>query len=352
MATQHTSLATKYRPHDWDTVCGQRSVLQILKHQVDSETFKQAYLMAGRYGSGKTTVSRILAQSINGGNKDIVEIDAASHNGVEHARALGEEARRAPLAGRFRIFIIDECHLISAAAWGAWLKILEEPPASAIFIFATTDPQKIPNTILSRVQRYTFTNIPLDQVQSRLRWIAQQEGWNVVDEPISSENKAISSEAINYIAKLAEGGMRDAIASMDKCMSLSCQVDLAAVTNILAVVGYADHLALMNALVERDTTRCVQIIANAYNQGKDLKQFMSQFMWAVCDTCNYFVFQSFSYINIPELPEYKSEMVRHTLDEYLSVLEWAKQLNADIRTDSAPKNNILVEVMLWCQGQK
>ena len=158
MANAHTSLAVKYRPQNFEDVCGQETVIQILKHQVETGTFKQSYLLCGKFGSGKTTTGRILAKSI-------IEIDAASNNGVEHVRVISEEAKRKPLIGDYKIFILDEAHLTSAAGWGAWLKLLEEPPSTAIFIFCTTDPQKMPSTILSRVQRYDFCNIPTEQIE-------------------------------------------------------------------------------------------------------------------------------------------------------------------------------------------
>lgn len=337
MANNHTSLATKWRPQKWEDVCGQHTVVSILKYQIETETFKQAYLLCGKYGSGKTTIARLLARSINGNSHDIIEIDAASNNGVEQVRAISDEAHKAPLVGKFKIFLVDECHLTSAAGWGAWLKLIEEPPQTAIFIFATTDPQKIPNTILSRVQRYDFTNIPKDQIVKRLKFISEQE------------NIDIDDESIDYIAKSANGGMRDAISMLDKCNAVNDSIRIKQVTDTLSIVSYDVHLDLLKALIGKDSKTATQIISDAFYAGKDLKIFMNQFMSCVCDVCNYFVFNSFKYINIPNIPENTSRMANLNLDDCVLVLDWSKVLNAQIRPDNNPKNAILVEVMLWCK---
>lgn len=339
MATVHTSLATKWRPKCWDDVCGQHAVVQILKHQIETGTFKQSYLFCGKYGSGKTTSARIMAREINQGDFDVIEIDAASNNGVDHVRAIADEAKVKPLIGKYKIFILDEAHLTSAAGWGAWLKLLEEPPGCAIFIFCTTDPQKMPNTILSRVQQYNFTNIPLDEIAARLKYISQQE------------NIDIDDASIRYIAKMAEGSMRDGISMLDKCHSLNTHITIKEVADTLSVVGYSGYLDLIGSLINRDPKGSVGIISKAYDDGKDLKLFMEQLLYTACDVCNYFIFNSFEYISIPELPEYKDKMNTFSLDQCLEVLEWAKRVNGSIRGNKNPKNAILVEVMLWLQNK-
>lgn len=340
MSNKNTSLAVKYRPKCWEDVMGQNTVKHILKNQVDTGTFKQGYLFCGRYGSGKTTCARIFANEINGGPHDIIEIDAATYNSVDQIRLISEEARKKPLVGKYKIFIIDESHMLSQAANNAFLKILEEPPATAIFILATTDPQKMLNTILSRVQRYDFTNIPTEDIVKRLTYIA------------SEENIHIDDTSLRYIAKLAEGGMRDAISMLDKCNSVSDNITLDKVVDALSTVSYHDHLDLLKAMIEKDTQTAVKIVNSAYESGKDMKQFMSQFMWCVCDTCNYFVFNSFNYINIPELPEYTEKLKQLSLDSCLPILTWAKDLYSRIRLESNPKNAIIVEIMLLTQHKE
>lgn len=337
MAGANTSLAVKYRPQTWEEVSGQETVKQILKHQVDTGTFKQGYLFCGHFGCGKTTCARIFAKMINGGHHDVIEIDAATYNSVEQIRVIAEEAKKKPLVGKYKIFIIDEAHMLSQAANNAFLKILEEPPATAIFILCTTDPQKLLNTILSRVQRYDFTSIPTEEVVARLKFIAEQEHINI-DEP-----------SIRFIAKLANGGMRDAISSLDKVNSVAEVITLQEVADALAVVSYHEHLDLLKFMIDKDSKAATQLICKVAESGKDMKQFINQYMWTVCDVCNQFIFNSFEYVNIPELPEYVDKIKQLDLNSCLPVLDWAKSVAGGIRNDPNPKNNILVEVMLWTQ---
>ena len=334
MATQNTSLAVKYRPQTFDDVCGQTTVKQILQHQIDTKTFKQGYLMAGFYGCGKTTTARIFAKAINGCNNDIIEIDAATYNSVDQIRVIAEEARKKPLVGNYKIFVIDECHMLSAAAANAFLKVLEEPPATAIFILCTTDPQKLLSTILSRVQRYDFTSIPIKEIISRLRYIADNEHI-VIDDP-----------SIEYIAKLSGGGMRDAISMLDKVSSLNSDITIEVVANSLSVVSYSRHLSLLQSLINKDIQTAVKAVYEVADSGTDMRKFMNQFMWTVCDVCNYFIFNSFQYINIPEMDEYKQIINKLDMNKCLGVLSWVKQLCSDLRNEANPKDQILVSIML------
>lgn len=337
MATQHTSLAVKYRPHTFEDVCGQDTVKQILKYQVDTNTFKQGYLFAGFHGCGKTSCARIFARMINGNDNDIVEIDAATYNTVDKIREISDAAKRKPLIGKYKIFILDEAHMLSAAAANAFLKVLEEPPATAIFILATTDPQKLISTILSRVQRFDFTTIPVDIIANRLRWISNKEGISI-DDP-----------SVKFIAKLGNGSMRDAISLLDKVHSVADKITLEQVTDALAVVSYHDHLDLLKALIDKNAKDAVEVVCKVADAGKDMKQFILQFMWCVCDVCNQFIFNSYDYINIPELPEYTAKIGALSLDQCLPILDWAKNIVSGIRNDANAKNTILVEVMLWTQ---
>lgn len=339
MANNHTSLATKYRPRTFEEMSGQETIKHILQYQLDTKTYKQCYLFAGKWGCGKTSSARIFARTVNNGNHDIIEIDAATYNSVDQIRVISEEAKKMPLVGKYKIFIIDEAHSLSLAANNALLKILEEPPKTAMFILCTTDPQKMLNTVLSRVQRYDFTSIPTDEVISRLRYIADAESIDIDD------------ASIRYIAKISGGSMRDSISNLDKCASVSEHITLNEVTNALAVSSYHDYLDLLISLVRKDSKSACKIIVDTYEAGKDMKKFISSFMWSVCDVCNSYVFNSFDYVNIPELPEYVNKIKTVTLEECLPILEWAKTLNAQIRNETDPKNAILVEVMLLTQAK-
>lgn len=169
------SLANKYRPQSFDDVTEQGSVKVILKQQLESGTTKNAYLFCGGAGTGKTTCARIFANEINKGQGNPIEMDAASNNGVDDVRDIIDQAKKQSLDSEYKVFIVDECHMISNAGWNAMLKLIEEPPAKSVFIFCTTDPQKIPKTILSRVQRYDFQRLSHSGIYDRLRYIIDKE---------------------------------------------------------------------------------------------------------------------------------------------------------------------------------
>jgi len=174
------TLAVKYRPHDWSSVVEQSSTKIILQQQLESGGVKNAYLFCGPAGCGKTTCARIFANEINHGEGNPIELDAASNNGVDDVRNIIQQAKTKSINSEYKIFIIDECHALSNSAWQAMLKIIEEPPAKSIFIFCTTDPQKIPKTILSRVQRYDFQRISQKGIVDRLREILEQENDEII----------------------------------------------------------------------------------------------------------------------------------------------------------------------------
>lgn len=174
------SLAVKYRPKCWEDVTEQSVVKDILENQVQTKTVQSAYLFTGPSGTGKTTSARIFASMINDGKGNPIEVDAASNSGVDNIRQIIEDAKRKPLDAEYKIFIVDECHSLSNGAWQALLKTLEEPPKFTIFIFCTTNPEKIPQTILSRVQRYNFQKISNEGIVERLKSICENEGYTII----------------------------------------------------------------------------------------------------------------------------------------------------------------------------
>lgn len=334
------TLAVKYRPRTFDDVVEQEAIKEILVEQINTGTFKHAYLFCGPAGCGKTTAARIFANDINEGKGNPIEVDAASNNGVDNVRDIIDNARRKPLDSDYKIYIIDECHMLSTGAWNAMLKLLEEPPKTTVFIMCTTDPQKIPATILSRVQRYDFSKISLKCIISRLEYIIAQE---------NAENAEISyaPEAVEYIAKLSEGGMRDAITMLDKCISLDSNITVDSAVRAIGTVDYNTHFRLLLNVSTRAVSTAVQIIEDVYNSGKDLKQFIKQFQYFVVDVCKFKIFQNFEYINIPELPEYKQQLEDEDLELDLAVLDWVRQLNSDIKWESNPKAIINTAIMLF-----
>ena len=347
MKNKQISLAVKYRPKTFEDVVEQEAIKDILIEQIETNSFKHAYLFCGPAGCGKTTAARIFANELNKRKGNPIEVDAASNNGVDNIREIIDNAKRKALDSEYKIYIVDECHMLSTGAWNAMLKLLEEPPAGTIFIMCTTDPQKIPATILSRVQRYDFSKISLDNIAARLKHIIEEENLTVEVQG----SFLYEDEAIEYIAKLAEGGMRDAITMLDKCLSLSPTLTVESVVKALGTVNYGVHFELLYQLASRGSLKAVEVIETVYNSGKDIKQFIKQFQFFVLDVCKYQMFESFKYIAIPELPEYKTKMEDEDYDDCLKILDWARQLNADIKWESNAKAMIETAILVFCKEE-
>ena len=341
------SLAVKYRPKSFDDVVEQKAIKDILTDQIETGTFQHSYLFCGPAGCGKTTAARIFANDINGGKGNPIEVDAASNNGVDNVREIIDGARRKPLDSDYKVYIIDGGHMLSTGAWNAMLKLLEEPPKTTVFIMCTTDPQKIPATILSRVQRYNFSKISLDNIVKRLKYIIACEVDEIRNEGGPDGAFSYEEAAIQYIAKLADGGMRDAITMMDKCLSLDPDLTIESVVAALGTVDYNTHFDLLFYMESGNIAAAAKLIEDVFNSGKDLKQFVKQFQYFVLDVCKYLMFRDFTYVSIPALPEYKSRLEDDDLDMALDVLEWARQLNADIKWESNPKAIVQTAILLY-----
>ena len=342
MATQ--ALAIKYRPKTFDEVTEQGSVKVILQNQLETGEWKHAYLFCGGAGTGKTTCARIFANELNKGEGNPVELDAASNNGVDDVREIIKQAKSKPLDAQYKIFIIDECHAISNAGWQAFLKTIEEPPATSIFIFATTDPQKIPKTILSRVQRYDFQKISTEGIVDRMYTILDSEGYNDMD-------KVVPMESLNFIAKLAEGGMRDALTMLDKCIAYSSGLDLKNVVAALGTVDYDMMFDFTEYLLTGDTHNAITLINILHLNGKDLKQFIKQYIQFMLDLNKCDIGCDWAYITLPELQEYKDKFKRlvglaeHPRD-LLDILSVFVKLDTSIKYSATPKYDIEAQIIL------
>lgn len=341
------TLAVKYRPKTFDDVVEQTAIKDILTDQIRTGTFQHSYLFCGPAGCGKTTAARIFANDINSGKGNPIEVDAASNNGVDNVREIIDGARRKSLDSDYKVYIIDECHMLSTGAWNAMLKLLEEPPKTTVFIMCTTDPQKIPATILSRVQRYNFSKISLDNIINRLKNIVAMEAAEICHETGVDEAITYTDEAIQYIAKLADGGMRDAITMMDKCLSLDTELTVESVVQALGTVDYNIHFDLLFKMETGVKDSAIKLIEDVYNSGKDLKQFIKQFQYFVLDVCKFKMFNDFKYVNIPALPEYQEKLEDEDLELALKVLEWVRQLNADIKWEANPKAITQTAIVLF-----
>lgn len=286
----YLSLYRKFRPQTFADVKGQDHIVTTLQNQIKSGRFGHAYLFTGTRGTGKTSVAKILARAVNcqnpvdgspcgecerckaaldGSSINIIEMDAASNNGVDNIRQINEEVRYAPTDDKYKVYIIDEVHMLSTGAFNALLKTLEEPPEYVIFILATTEVHKIPITIMSRCQRYDFKHIGLDVIYDRLKELMDSEG-------VNAEEKAL-----RYIAKAADGSMRDALSLLDRCIAFYLGEDLT-YDRVLEVLGAVDTEVfekLLSRIVDEDVSGSLNIIEEMVQAGRDLSQFTSDFIW-------------------------------------------------------------------------
>ena len=286
----YTALYRKFRPQDFEDVKGQEHIVTTLKNQIKADTIGHAYLFCGTRGTGKTTIAKILARAVNcehpvdgspcntcktcraimeGTSMNVIEIDAASNNGVDNIREIREEVAYRPTEGRYKVYIIDEVHMLSTGAFNALLKTLEEPPSYVIFILATTEAHKIPITILSRCQRYDFRRITVDTIADRLTELMNKEG-NDVEE-----------KAIRYIAKAADGSMRDALSLLDQCIAfyLGEKLTYEKVLENLGAVDTDIFSGLLRKILRQDTAGAVKTLEEIILQGKEMGQFVTDFIW-------------------------------------------------------------------------
>ena len=333
------ALAVKYRPKVFEDMTEQSAIKDILMNQLKTKTFQHGYLFTGPAGTGKTTSARIFANMINAGKGNPIEVDAASNSGVDNIRQIIEDAKRKPLDAEYKIFIVDECHSLSNGAWQALLKTLEEPPKFTIFIFCTTDPQKVPATILSRVQRYNFQKISNEGIAERLDYIISQE-------IVNNEDIVYTEDAIDYIAKVSTGGMRDAITLLDKCLSLSRILNLENVLKTIGAEDYDTFILFLTALQNKEKGTAITTIENVYNAGKDVKQFMKDFAKFVLEVEKYALYKNFDYINLPNTLE--NELEQLIDDSLFDVMDFVVSLNNQIKWDSDPKTLIELSILIYC----
>ena len=286
----YTALYRKFRPDEFEDVKGQDAIVRTLKNQINADRIGHAYLFCGTRGTGKTTVAKIFAKAVNcehpvdgspcgecamcksiaaGTSMNVIEIDAASNNGVDNIREIREEVTYRPTEGKYKVYIIDEVHMLSIGAFNALLKTLEEPPSYVIFILATTEAHKIPITILSRCQRYDFKRISIETIAARLRELIDKEGWDVED------------KAVRYIAKMADGSMRDSLSLLDQCAAFYMNETLT-YDHVLEVLGAVDtevFSRLLRQLLAMDVHQVIETVDELVMQGRELSQLAADFTW-------------------------------------------------------------------------
>lgn len=339
------ALALKYRPHKFSDLTEQSAVVKILENQIATDTIKHGYLFVGAAGTGKTTSARIFADMINKSFGEPIELDAASNNSVDDIRRITEEAQTKSLDSEYKVFIIDECHMLSNSAWNAFLKTLEEPPAKSIFILCTTNPEKIPATILSRVQRYNFQRISMQGVINRLLYILEHEN---KEDDVPRLDWDI--QAVDLIAKIADGGMRDAITLLDKCLSYSNDLTVQNVINALGVADYDTMFELTAFLSERNINGMLNLITGVYESGMDLKQFIKDYFEFILDLNTYKHTESMDSIKLPI--NYETKLEEITIYEWqciINLLQILVDLMNEIKWVQNPKSIIIARFMLYMQ---
>lgn len=286
----YTALYRKFRPGSFEEVKGQDHIVTTLTNQIKAERIGHAYLFCGTRGTGKTTIAKIFAKAVNcenpadgnpcgecalcraiasGASMNVIEIDAASNNGVDNIREIVDEVSYSPAEGKYKVYIIDEVHMLSIGAFNALLKTLEEPPSYVIFILATTEVHKIPITILSRCQRYDFKRITIETIVGRMQ------------ELMDAEAVRVEERALRYIAKTADGSMRDALSLLDQCIAFHFGEELTydKALEVLGAVDTAVFGRLFELVLAEDVTGCIELLEEIVIQGRELSQFVTDFTW-------------------------------------------------------------------------
>lgn len=354
----YTALYRKFRPDNFADVKGQDHIVTTLTNQINANRIGHAYLFCGTRGTGKTTVAKILAKAVNcehpvngspcnecemckaiqaGTSMNVIEIDAASNNGVDNIREIREEVTYRPTEGKYKVYIIDEVHMLSTGAFNALLKTLEEPPSYVIFILATTEANKIPVTILSRCQRYDFRRITIDTIAARLSELMEKEGVDVEE------------KAIRYVAKAGDGSMRDALSLLDQCIAfyLGQKLTYDKVLEVLGTVDTEIFSQMLRTILAGDVTGSIRTLETLLNRGKELGQFVTDFTWYLR---NLLLVKSadeteelldVSTENLKLLKEESTMVDDETLIHYIRVLS---ELSGQLRY--AAQKRVLVEVAL------
>lgn len=336
------SLATKYRPKSFDDLVEQGPVKKILEYQAIHGSNVNAYLFVGPAGTGKTTVARIFGNLLNKGQGSIIEIDAASNNGVDDIRRIIDEAKYQDLSSEYKVYILDEVHMLSPGAWNAFLKLLEEPPSKTVFILCTTDTRKILPTVMSRCQRHDFKNISVEGISARLEHIISEE---------NKEGECISAipEAIDYIARLADGCMRNAITLLDKCISYSKTIDMDCVMAALSTNDYDTMLAFLGALAAKDLPNALTASELVFQMGVDMKLFMKQFSAFLVNCIKWIAIGDLSMTTLTQA--IATEVSGYSLEDLEGALRLSVKCSNDMKYEQNPIVMLQANIIGYMGGQ-
>ena len=354
----YVALYRRWRPQRFEDLVGQEPIVRTLLNQLESGRIAHAYLFAGPRGTGKTSTAKLFARAINcqnpkegepcgkceaclaagaDENMDIIEIDAASNNGVDNIREIIDEVSYSPAEGKYKVYIIDEVHMLSPGAFNALLKTLEEPPSYVIFILATTEVHKIPITILSRCQRYDFKRISIDTITDRMK------------ELMDTEQVQVEDRALRYIAKVADGSMRDALSLLDQCIAFHLGKELTydMTLDVLGAVDTEVFSRLLRFVMDRNVLGCIELLEEIVMQGRELVQFVTDFTWYLR---NLMLVQTADNLedvidmSTDNLANLKEEASMLSMDQIIRYIHIFSELSGQIRY--AAQKRILVEIAL------
>ena len=318
------ALYRKYRPQTFNDIVGQNHIVSVLRNAIDKDQISHAYLFYGSRGTGKTSIAKIFANEVNGNeiyqkeNVDIIEIDAASNNGVDEVRDIKEAIKFLPTEGKYKVYIIDEVHMLTTAAFNALLKTLEEPPAHVIFILATTEIHKIPTTILSRCQRFEFKNLSQEQLIDRLKYIAKEE------------NLVIEEAAIEKIATLAKGGLRDAISILDQVSNYAEEITLNHILEVTSSISEDDILEFYRGLLQGDVTKSLLKYNEFVAQAKDTKLLLNDLINVTRDIVVYKNLKDIKH-TVYNVEKISTEIDGVGFDYFYKIIEYLSQTEQHIR---------------------